>query len=70
MTHKSYGLILLDDGDEVIQADGVFAKGYDSDHGVLKHEGGSHRFEHMDESLDEIKKHYNMSLASYGVDPE
>jgi len=66
MTHKSAGLILLDDGDEVIPADGVFAKGYDSDHGVLKHEGGSHRFEHMEESLEEIESHYTGVLPIYG----
>jgi predicted esterase YcpF (UPF0227 family) len=63
---KGCGLILLDSGDEVIpyQHTLEFLEGC-YEHVVF--EGGSHRFDHMTESLQFIKDHYELSGVVYGA---
>lgn len=50
-------LILLDSGDDVISADET--EKYCTKNTVIKFEGGSHRFEHMAESLPHIQTYLN-----------
>ena len=50
-------LILLDDGDDVINP--VETEAYFTENRVIKFEGGSHRFEHMAESLPHIQSYLN-----------
>ena len=59
------GLILLDNGDDVIDSTKTFETLKDK-YSVKCFEGGSHRFEHMNESLDLIKCFYDMASVSYG----
>lgn len=50
-----FGLILLDEGDDVIPHTDIDT--VDHSFEVIRFGGGSHRFEHMPESLDHIKRH-------------
>jgi len=58
MTEHGHGLILLDEGDEVIDASRT-KEVLDGYYPIRSFKGGSHRFEHMDEALYAIRKHLN-----------
>ncbi|AUR85998.1 hypothetical protein NVP1081O_263 [Vibrio phage 1.081.O._10N.286.52.C2] len=58
------GLILLDKADKVVDNVATQAK-MDGHYEVEMFEGGSHRFEHMKESLPLIKYHYGISQIVY-----
>jgi predicted esterase YcpF (UPF0227 family) len=58
--HRIKPLVLLDRGDEIIDATETFRfmkRTYDID--AVMFEGGSHRFDHMDEALEYIKAYSN-----------
>ncbi|MBF0266557.1 MAG: hypothetical protein HQL46_14930 [Gammaproteobacteria bacterium] len=60
------GLIFLDEADEVINA--KFSKTYlDEHYHVILYSGGSHRFEHVPESIDEIDKFKIEGCLSWGL---
>lgn len=50
---EGFGLILLDAGDDVIDSTATANALYDSYY-VVTYPGGSHRFEHMEEAVEEI----------------
>jgi len=59
------GLILLDRGDELINSEKTLATL--KDHYDTKiFEGGSHRFQHINESLTEITSYFNRASFVYG----
>lgn len=60
------GLILLDLGDEVISSLETYNK-FDGICSIEVFEGGSHRFEHIDESIVIIEDHYNFITISLGI---
>ena len=60
-----FGLILLDEGDELFNANLTEAM-LEQHYKVVKHKGGSHRFDHMKESIEVIQQFYNIAEASYG----
>lgn len=66
------GLLLLDLGDDYLfkNADEVnsFANKMGKFFTVCTFEGGSHRFEHMEEALNEIDLHYEMCNYSIGIE--
>lgn len=55
---KGYGLILLDENDNVINPERT-KELYKESYRVISFEGGSHRFEHIEESLELILNFYN-----------
>lgn len=61
-----YGLVILDRGDEAIDPERTIEV-FRGEQPVMCHDGGSHQFDHMKESLDEIKSFYNRSQVSYDV---
>lgn len=65
LSGEGYGLILLDEGDEVIPAYHTVAALIEY-HDINMFAGGSHRFEHMQDALPMIKEFYNRASASYG----
>lgn len=67
LSGEGYGLILLDEGDEVIPARPTFyaLKEY---HDINMFEGGSHRFDHMQDALPIIREFCNKASTSYGND--
>lgn len=58
------GLVLLDEGDEVINAFDIATVLADHFH-IVRFPGGSHRFEHMAESLDHISAHFDAAEMIY-----
>lgn len=61
------GLILLDEGDTVIPYKPT-VKALTDHYDINTFEGGSHRFEHMEQALPIIKQFYNKASVSYGFD--
>jgi predicted esterase YcpF (UPF0227 family) len=61
------GLVLLDSGDEVINASDTH-KLLDDVFKVHTFGGGCHRFSHIAESLPLIQDHINMARTTYGLD--
>lgn len=63
------GLVLLDDGDEVLNsaATAGFLRHY---YRVEVFHGGSHRFEHMKEALPVIEEFMNSAPFGYGIELE
>lgn len=66
IAQTGYGLILLDEGDDVISAHNT-SELLNSTYRINMFKGGSHRFEHIDDSIPLIKEHYNKGLVSYGT---
>lgn len=64
---KGCGLVIVEKGDELFDWE---ATKYDLDkyHKVIVVEGGSHRFESLDDQLDEIVHFVELSGIIYGVD--
>lgn len=65
MRDDGYGLILLDEGDEVIDSKETINRYVDCLE-LVTYEGGSHRFDHMPDALTEIVNFYNRASATYG----
>lgn len=65
MTNLGYGLILLDLGDEVVDAQETI-NSYEEYHQIVTFEGGSHRFDHMVSGVEYIKEFYNRASTTYG----
>ena len=63
------GLILLDEGDEVLSSMDTYEL-LKSSYAVKIFKGGCHRFSHINESLPDIIKFHNQALTSYGVDSD
>ena len=61
LNYKHSMLVLLDREDEVLDSETTYTALNDVCN-VVMFEGGSHRFEHLKESLDQIQKSYNNSL--------
>lgn len=61
------GLILLDEGDDVFDWHETYVA-YHETYSIYSFPGGSHRFEHMKESLQLIEKFFNHSECVYGLD--
>ena len=63
ITGDGFGMVLVDDGDDVISPDSINT----IEHGyrVHKFQGGSHRFDHMKESLSLILEHFHMGECVY-----
>ena len=59
------GLILLDRGDELINSEETLAT-LDNFYSTKIFEGGNHRFQHINESLTEIKSYFNQASFVYG----
>lgn len=62
------GLILLDEGDDLLDSKETFER-LKPHYLVNMFAGGSHRFDHMEDSLDLIELFVNSSFG-YGVEPE
>ena len=62
------GLILLDEGDDLLDSKETFER-LKPRYIVNMFAGGSHRFDHMEDSLDLIELFVNSSFG-YGVEPE
>ena len=60
------GLILLDEGDEILDSAHT-QELLKFSYGVQVFKGGCHRFSHINESLDEIRMFYSRSELVYGV---
>jgi predicted esterase YcpF (UPF0227 family) len=60
-----HGLVLLDRGDEVINANET-AAALDAHYTVYAFLGGSHRFKHMQQAMPIITEFYNRAEAAYG----
>ncbi|MDA3884791.1 MAG: hypothetical protein PF638_04275 [Candidatus Delongbacteria bacterium] len=56
--HFGGALVLLDEGDEVLDSNATFEELKDHYH-VIMYPGGNHRFQHWEEAKDEIKKMCN-----------
>lgn len=65
MTELGYGLILLDLGDEVVDAQETI-NSYEEFHQIVIFEGGSHRFDHMASGVEYIQEFYNRASTAYG----
>lgn len=61
------GMILLDKGDNIIPYTSIYE--IDNGYEIVEFDGGSHRFEHMQESLPFIQKFFNQAQISYGSTP-
>lgn len=61
----SGGMVILDRGDELFDADETVAY-VRSNAKVVVFNGGSHRFDHMKEAIPHIARHWNVSIA-HGV---
>lgn len=61
------GLILLDLADDVIDAHSTI-NSYSEHYQCVEFQGGSHRFEHMRESLATITEFYSSAEIIYGLD--
>lgn len=61
------GLILLDEGDEVLPYEET-VEALRMHYDINTFEGGSHRFEHMEQALPIIENFYNRATVSYGHD--
>lgn len=59
------GLVLLDEGDEVLDSRGTRVL-LEPSYPVKIFEGGCHRFSHINESLEEIRNFYNKAGLIYG----
>lgn len=66
MTFGGCGLILLDMGDELLDASQT-ALDADGRVEVIMYPGGSHRFDHMAESLVAIDSHYDKCTMNYDI---
>jgi len=66
MVFDGCGLILLDMGDELLDATKTALDG-DGRVEVVMFNGGSHRFEHMAESLCAIDFHYDKCIMNYDI---
>ena len=66
---KGYGLVLLDREDELIDSEAT-AEYVGSRYPVIMFEGGSHRFDHMGESLGFIRNLVNSAELVYGLETE
>lgn len=58
------GLILLDANDDVIDSRNTFEK-LRKHYNVITFDGGSHQFEHMEDSLHWIQTHFHLSTIIY-----
>lgn len=68
-SREGYGLILLDQGDELIPADET-AEWVGDRYPVIMFRGGNHRFAHMAESLEYIRNLVNSAEQVYGLETE
>jgi predicted esterase YcpF (UPF0227 family) len=65
---EGFGLVLLESADNVFWYEHSKSK-LDKYYEVIVISGGSHRFESLDDQLDHIRKHVELSELIYGVDP-
>ena len=65
---EGFGLVLLESADNVFWYEHSKSK-LDKYYEVIVIPGGSHRFESLDDQLDHISKHVELSELIYGVDP-
>ena len=60
---NAFGLVLVDLADDVVDPMSVSKE--NTNYEIVYFEGGSHRFEHMDESLPLIERHYQQAGLQY-----
>lgn len=65
ITIGGFGLVIVDRGDDVIDSYETTLH-MEPTHYILAFEGGSHRFDHIEESLGAIERFYNKAQVSYG----